>query len=248
MKVLGIIPARAGSKGIPRKNIVLLGGKPLLAYTAEAALEAQRLDRVILTTDDPEIAAAGRACGLEVPFMRPKYLAQDDTPTLPVIQHAVRWVEEQGGRYDAICLLQPTNPFRSGSVIDRCIELLERSGADAITTVLPVPDEYNPHWVYFQQPDGLLRLAMGQDNPLPRRQLLPAAYHREGAVYVTLRDVLMEQNSLYGKRLAGYILGDADSCVNIDNPSDLKRAEALLPLLHQGGMERSQQTQSDKSP
>src|SRR2546423_8592254 len=109
-RVLGIITARGGSKGIPRKNIRFLGAKPLLQYTAEAALSAKRLTRVILSTEDQEIADVGRKCGLDVPFMRPAELALDSTPTLPVLQHAVRELEAAGNRYDAICLLQPTNP------------------------------------------------------------------------------------------------------------------------------------------
>src|SRR6266542_734123 len=128
-RVLGIITARGGSKGIPRKNIRVLAGKPLLQYTAEAALGAKRLSRVILSTEDEEIAEVGRRCGIEVPFMRPLELAQDDTPTLPVLQHAVRTLEGAGVRYDAICLLQPTVPLRPSHAIDACIQLLSESGA-----------------------------------------------------------------------------------------------------------------------
>ena len=146
-RVLGLIPARGGSKGVPRKNIKLLCGKPLLEYTAQAALASRLLSRVILSTEDEEIAEAGRRCGLEVPFLRPQELAADDTPMLPVIEHAVRWVEERGERFDAICLLQPTNPLRRAEEIDGCIELLIGTGADSVVTVLPVPAEYNPHWV-----------------------------------------------------------------------------------------------------
>lgn len=226
-KVLGIVTARGGSKGIPRKNLVTLAGKPLLQYTAEAALAAKTLSRVILSTDDPEIAEVGRLCGLEVPFMRPKELAQDDTPTLPVLQHAVRFLEEKGERYDAICLLQPTNPLRKPEWIDDCVRLLFERGADAVVTVLPVPYEYNPHWVYFQREDGTLYLSTGEKEPIPRRQLLPPAFHREGSVYVTRRDVLMEQNSLYGEKLLGYVL-NPEECVNIDSIEDLARAEELL--------------------
>lgn len=227
MKVLGVIPARGGSKGVPRKNIRLLHGKPLLQYTAEAALAAARLSRVILTTDDAEIAEVGRQCGLEVPFLRPAELALDDTPTLPVLQHAVRKVEEKGERYDAICLLQPTNPFRRPDVIDACIELLEDRCADCAITVLCVPPEHNPHWVFFPGSEGLLHLSTGEAAPIARRQELPPAYHREGSVYVTRRDVLMLQNSLYGKRVAGFLIDDAKS-VNIDTQDDWKRAEERL--------------------
>jgi CMP-N-acetylneuraminic acid synthetase len=227
MRVLGLIPARGGSKGIPRKNIRALGGKPLLQYSAESALASRRLARVILSTDDEEIARVGLECGLDVPFLRPAELAEDTTPTLPVVQHAVGWLEREGERFDAICLLQPTNPFRRAEHIDACIDLLEKSGADSAVTILPVPAEYNPHWVYFQDEDGSLRLSTGEETPIARRQALPPAFHREGSVYVTRRSVVMDQNSLYGKRVAGYMM-EAGSSVNIDNQEDWERAVAIV--------------------
>ena len=229
MKVLGLVPARGGSKGVPGKNIRLLGGKPLLQYTAEAALAARLLSRVILSTENEEIARVGEECGLEVPFYRPPRLAADDTPMLPVVQHAVSWMEDQGERFDAVCLLQPTNPLRRSEDIDACIRLLETTGADAVVTILPVPAEHNPHWVYFENGSGLLRLSTGEASPISRRQELPPAYHREGSVYVTRRNVLMNENSLYGKRLAGHLI-EAESSVNIDRPSDWDRAEELLAV------------------
>jgi CMP-N-acetylneuraminic acid synthetase len=226
MRVLGVVTARGGSKGIPGKNVRPLGGKPLLVHTAEAALAARRLSRVVLTTDDEKIAEVGRACGLEVPFLRPAELAMDDTPTLPVLQHAVAELERAGDRFDAVCLLQPTSPFRRAGDIDGCIELLETAGLDAVVSVLPVPPEHNPHWVYFRDGEGLLRLATGEEQPIPRRQELPPAFHRDGAVYVTRRDVLMEGNSLYGRRLGGFV---ADSrSVNLDTPADWEKAERLF--------------------
>lgn len=227
MKVLGLIPARGGSKGVPQKNIRPLCGKPLLHYTAQSALASRRLSRVVLSTDDERIAKVGSDCGLEVPFLRPPALARDDTPMLPVVQHAVSFMEERGDRFDAVCLLQPTNPLRQADDIDACIDLLETSRADSVVTVLPVPDEYNPHWVYFRDEKGLLRLSTGEASPISRRQELPAAFHREGSVYVTRRDVLMEGNSLYGERLVGYLV-DAGRSVNIDSMSDWDRAESLL--------------------
>ncbi|MBA3454730.1 MAG: acylneuraminate cytidylyltransferase family protein [Deltaproteobacteria bacterium] len=227
MDVLGVVTARGGSKGVPRKNIRLLGGKPLLAWTAEAALSARSLTKVILSTDDEEIAAIGRAAHLEVPFMRPPELAQDRTPTLAVLQHAVGWVEAQGERYDAVCLLQPTSPLRTAATIDGCIAKLVETGADAVVTVLRVPAEHNPHWVYFASVDGDLHLATGETEPISRRQDLPPAYHREGSVYVTQRDVLIEQSSLYGARVIGYEV-DASTSVNIDSLEDWARAESLV--------------------
>lgn len=227
MRVLGIVPARGGSKGVLRKNIRMLCGKPLLEYTAGAALAARHLSRVILSTEDQEVAKIGQRCGLEVPFVRPVELAQDDTPMLPVVQHAVHWMETRGEHFDAICLLQPTNPLRRPHDIDACIEMLERSGADAVVTVLRVPAEHNPHWVYFRDEAGMLLLSTGKVTPISRRQDLPPAFHREGSVYVARRDVVMEENSLYGRRLAGYSL-DPEQSVNIDGPEDWTRAEALI--------------------
>jgi CMP-N,N'-diacetyllegionaminic acid synthase len=227
MKALGIIPARGGSKGVPHKNIRMLCGKPLLQYTAEAALAAKSLARVILSTEDKEIAEVGRRCGLEVPFLRPMDLAQDGTPTLPVIQHAVRWVEKQGDRYDVICLLQPTNPLRRPADIDACLAILEQGDLDSVVSVLQVPHECNPHWVYLQSEDGLLRLSTGELTPISRRQDLPVAFRRDGSVYVTRRDVLLEKDSLYGERIAGYAM-DPSRHINIDGPQDWQLAETLL--------------------
>lgn len=227
MRVLGVITARGGSKGVPRKNIRLLGGRPLIAWTAEAALQARLLTRTVLSTDDVEIAEVGRAAGLDVPFMRPAEMATDRAPTLPVVQHAVTVLEGSGDRYDAICLLQPTSPFRPAGLIDACVERLAATGADSVVTVLPVPAEYNPHWVYFATPAGDLVLATGEVSPIARRQDLPAAYHREGSVYVVRRDVLMEGNSLYGARMAGLEM-DAALHVNIDTPADWALAEEMV--------------------
>ena len=227
MNVLGIIPARGGSKGVPRKNIRPLCGKPLLQYTAEAALAAKRLSRVVLSTEDAEIAEIGRRCGLDVPFLRPVDLAEDDTPTLPVLQDVVRRLEAMGEAYDAVCLLQPTSPLRPAALIDACIERLETSDADAVVTILPVPAEYNPHWVFFQDSEGCLTISTGETIIIPRRQLLPPAFHREGSVYVTRRDVLMTRNSLYGERLVGVPVRPGGS-VNIDTLDDWGKAESMI--------------------
>lgn len=227
MHVLGLIPARGGSKGVPHKNIRLLDGRPLLQYTAEAALSSNRLSRVILSTDDEEIAEVGRRCGLDIPFMRPSDLARDDTPMLPVVQHAIRTLESEGSLFDAVCLLQPSSPFREPNTIDSCVEILQQQACDSVVTVLPVPDKYNPHWVYFRDEEGLLHLSTGEDDPIPRRQALPPAFHREGSVYVTRKDVIIEENSLYGKKIVGYPV-DISQSVNIDRLEDWMRAERLL--------------------
>ena len=229
MRVLGLIPARGGSKGVARKNVRLLGGKPLVQWTIDAALGARALASVVVSTEDEEIASIGRRLGASVPFLRPMELAADDTPTLPVVQHAVHALEERGDRFDAICLLQPTNPFRTSLEIDTCVELLASSDADAVLTIRQVPPEYNPHWVYFRERDGSLRLSTGEAQPVARRQLLPAAFHREGSVYVTRRDIVVG-GSLYGSRVIGYEILRPNT-INIDTPQDWLRAEAMIQEL-----------------
>ncbi|MEZ5365633.1 MAG: acylneuraminate cytidylyltransferase family protein [Bryobacterales bacterium] len=225
MRVLGLVPARGGSKGIPGKNIKPLAGKPLLAYTAETALQSRLLDRIVLSTDSEEIAAVGRRYGLDVPFLRPAELAADASPTLPVVRHALEWYAARGERFDALCLLQPTTPFRKTADIDGCVRLLAESDADAVVSVTQVPDEFNPHWVYFRGADGSIGVSTGEAAPIPRRQELPPSFHRDGSLYVTRTRVLLEQNSLYGDRVLGYVT--AGGGVNLDTPEDWARAEAL---------------------
>jgi CMP-N-acetylneuraminic acid synthetase len=135
-------------------------------------------------------------------------------------------MEAEGDLLDAVCLLQPTNPLRRCEDIDACIEMLVEKDADSVVSMLAVPAEHNPHWVYFQNEDGTLRISTGETDPIPRRQALPPAFHREGSVYVTRRRVVLE-GSLYGARMAGYLI-DASRSVNIDEPEDWERAERLL--------------------
>ena len=229
MRVLGLIPARGGSKGVPRKNVRELGGKPLIAYSIDAARAATRIDRVVVSTEDEEIAAISKSLGAEVPFVRPGALAQDDTPMLPVIVHALKTVIADGWMPDAVCLLQPTFPFRRPEDIDACIDALSARGADCVISVHRVPHHFNPHWVYFEQPDGTLRLATGEREPIPRRQELPPAFHRSGAIYVTRAAVITEQGSLYGDSVVGYETSTENS-YNIDTIEDWERAEAQIML------------------
>lgn len=227
MRVLGLIPARGGSKGVPRKNVRLLGGKPLIGYTIDAAREARRVHRVLVSTEDAEIASISKSLGAEVPFLRPASLAQDDTPMLPVVSQALEAVMAEGWVPDALCLLQPTFPFRHPGDIDACIELLEAQAADCVISVHRVPAHFNPHWVYFERPDGSLRLSTGESEPIPRRQALPPAFHRSGAVYVSRVATITEQGSFYGDRVVGYETPSESSC-NIDTMDDWARAEALV--------------------
>lgn len=227
LRVLGIVPARGGSKGIPRKNIADLHGKPLLAYTAEAALAARRLQRVVLSTDDPEIAEVGRSLGLAVPFLRAAELARDDTPSLPVLQDVVRRLEAVGERYDAILTLQPTNPLRRPSDIDGAIELLERTGADSVISFVDA-GERHPARMKFIDPEGRV-----SDPPYAEqtegqlRQDLQAVYVREGSIYLTRHECLMTLHSVKGRDCRAWIVPEDRAC-NIDTPFDLFLAEQLL--------------------
>ncbi|MHB1222527.1 MAG: acylneuraminate cytidylyltransferase family protein [Gemmatimonadaceae bacterium] len=226
MRVLGLIPARGGSRGVPRKNLRSLGGRPLLAYTAQSALAATRLARVVLSTDDAEIAEVGAALGLDVPFIRPAELAADDTPMLPVVRHALDVLGAAGDVYDAVCLLQPTTPFRPAGAVDGCIAMLEASGADSVISVRAVPTHLHPQWTFIGDAEGFLTLASGAVAPPPRRQLLPPAYHRDGAVYV-IRRATLDGGTILGTRVAGCVLAGAPA-VNIDEAEDWTRAERWL--------------------
>lgn len=227
MKVLGLIPARGGSKGVVRKNIRLLNGKPLLAYTAETARRAKNLSRIILSTDDAEIAETGRKYGLEVPFMRPAELATDIAPSVEVVRHALIKMLEAGENFDAVCLLQPTNPLRRAEDIDNCIELLELSNADGVISLLPVPPEFNPNWVYQKARDGSMKLINGDPEPVSRRQDLPPAFYRDGSVYLVRESVLIYQKSLYGRNVRGYLMNPEFSA-NIDTEADWRNVEKRM--------------------
>lgn len=232
MRVLAIIPARGGSKGVPGKNIKLLGGKPLLQYTLESANESQLLTRVILSSDDASIIATAEALGLEVPFIRPANLATDQAKSIEVVQHAVQYLEEKGEFFDAVCLLQPTSPFREKGFIDAAIEKFIQTGVDTLLSVLPVPHEYNPHWVFEENEAGHLKLATGENQIIARRQELPGAYYRDGSLYLTKMDYI-KRGTFYGAQL-GFIVSNPDFYVNIDTPTDWIAAEQKLPnLIHQ---------------
>jgi CMP-N,N'-diacetyllegionaminic acid synthase len=225
--VLGIVPARAGSKGIPGKNIRMMAGKPLLVYTAEAALGAAHLSRVLLSTDDPGIADIGKASGLEVPFLRPSQISLDSTPMIDVVLHCIGWARNDGCEYDAVCVLQPTSPLRTSATIDRCISLLWETNVDSVISVRPVPTEYNPHWVYFETPEGLLEPSVSRNAEIPSRQQLPPAYHADGSVFVARTQTVVEQHSLKGKRTLGSISPEQEA-VDLDTQEQWQLLERRL--------------------
>lgn len=226
MRILGLIPARGGSKGVPRKNIKLLGNKPLIEYTIDSARQAHLLSDVVVSTDDDEIALAAEVAGCKPPFLRPANLAQDTSSSLEVVQHAIAFFEAQNIFFDAVCLLQPTSPFREKNAINTAIEKFISSQADSLVSVLPIPHEYNPHWAFEPKSDGLLKIATGEKNIISRRQELPVAYHRDGSIYITLTSVV-KNGSLYGDSIA-FIESNPQLHVNIDTLNDWYAAEKIL--------------------
>jgi len=227
MRILGIIPARGGSKGVPNKNIKLLGRKPLIAYTIESAKNAKGLTQVILSSDCDEIIKTARDYGLEVPIKRPENLATDESPTILTVIHALEYFKEKGIEFDAVCLLQVTNPFRTSEFIDKAIEKFKNSKADALISVLEVPHEYNPHWIFEKNTKGNLEISTGETELISRRQDLPVAYYRDGSIYMTKTEVILNQQSLFGKSIA-YIEADKTTHVNIDTMKDWEKAEKML--------------------
>jgi CMP-N-acetylneuraminic acid synthetase len=237
VKVLGVITARGGSKGIPGKNLRPLAGKPLIAYTMDVARASGAFDRLIVSTDDVEIARFARGCGCEVPFLRPFELAQDDTPHLPVIQHAVEQLRSEGYGADAVMILQPTSPFRSADDIRNAITLLDDLAADAVVSVSEVPPHYNPMRTVRLDERGFARLFVTGEPVrarINRRQDMPAAWAMNGAVYLCRTAILSgERGSLYGDRTGAYVMSP-QAGLSIDDERDWIEAERALGILRRG--------------
>ncbi len=230
MKILAIIPARGGSKGVPRKNIKLLAGKPLLKYTSSVALNSSLLSKVIVSTDDDEIISVAKTLGIETPFKRPSDLATDSASSLSVILHALEYFESKNVHFDAVCLLQVTSPFRTVEFLNKALHEFIKSDADSLISVQEVPHEYNPHWCFELDKNEHFKIATGETEIISRRQDLPKAYHRDGSIYITKTKTLKEQNSLFGKRIA-HIVSPKEFYVNIDTMDDWKKAEELVKHL-----------------
>ena len=225
MKVLGIVPARAGSKGIKNKNIKLMGGRPLIEHTILSALESSCLTDVLISTDSQEIAEIAKNFKVKVPFLRPAYLATDEAKSIDVVIHALQFMEEaEQKRYDCICLLQPTSPFRPKNMIDDALNKYVKMNADSLISVIEVPHHYNPHWVFEESNDGSLKIATGEKEIITRRQELPKTYVRDGCMYITKREVIVNKKSFYGDRLIKF-LNTSSIHVNIDTIEDWKKAE-----------------------
>lgn len=229
-KILGVITARGGSKGIPGKNIKPLCGKPLLAYTIEAAQNSGIFDRLVLSTDDPAIAEIARQFGCEVPFMRPAELAGDLTPHLPVLKHTVETLKDREKYWaDYVMLLQPTAPLRRARHIREAAVLIEKSGVDSVVSVVEIPNHFHPHWAVKKDEQGLGALFVSGEpirSRIPRRQHLETAYSHNGAIYLFKTELLFnhQEPNFYGERVAVYPMEEKYS-VNIDDLFDWDFAE-----------------------
>lgn len=224
-RVLGLINARGGSKGIPNKNIKELNGKPLIAYSVIEALACPCLARVVVSTDSEAIAKTAREYGAETPFMRPPELATDESLQIDTVLHAVAWLEETGDIYDYVAILQPTSPLRSAEDITGTIDLLLSSGADSAITVTPLRG-FHPGGLYCAGEKGALEPFMKFNPAGTNRQKLPSYLLRTGGVFAMKMSVL-KQRSLYGQNTVGHVV-PASRAVNVDDMLDWKMAEMLL--------------------
>ncbi len=227
-KVLGVIPARGGSKELPGKNVRMLAGRPLIAYTIDAALGlGDRLYRLVVSTDDEEIAAISRIFGADVPFKRPSELAGDDTPSLPVVQHAVRFVEEQDGQtMDWVLVLQPPSPLRTTGDLTAALDFALERGPTAVVGVSDATDSHPLKLKVIE--DGMLKpYDPNWTEGLRRQDLTPKVYKTNGAIYLVRRDVLMERNSLWGDRVLPLVM-PSERSIDIDSEFDLRLAACLL--------------------
>ncbi len=225
-RVLGLVTARGGSKGIARKNLRLVAGRPLIAWTLDAAIASRRLTRAILSTDDPEIALVARATGVEAPFLRPAELAGDASPHFDVVCHALDWLKTNRGEiYDYVCLLQPTSPLRIGEDIDGAVDLALSRDADAVVgiTVSPV----KPHLLFSMDDSASLTPILQPAEGYARRQDRPSAFVLTGAIYVNRVESLRRDQTFTPSGALGYLM-PLDRSLDVDSETDLQAAEAAL--------------------
>lgn len=224
-EVLAIIPARGGSKGVHRKNIRNLNGKPLIAYAIEEAKKSKYIDRVIISTEDSEIAETGKRFGGEIPCIRPVELAQDDTASIDCILHMLKWLKKQENYFpDYVCLLQCTSPLRTFEDIDRSINRMIETKSDGVVSVCEA--EVNPYWTNIFN-GNRLEYFLKEGKSITRRQELPEIYRTNGAVYVAKTEKLIKEKTFELDDITGYVMSGENS-IDIDNELDFKIAELLI--------------------
>jgi N-acylneuraminate cytidylyltransferase len=220
--ILAIIPARGGSKEVPRKNLREIAGKPLISWAIEEGRKSQYIDRLILSSEDPEIISMARSWSCEVPFVRPAELARDETPGIEPVLHALRVLPE---KYDYIVLLQPTSPLRLAEDIDGCLETCLCHHAPACVTVTEV--DQSPFWMYRLDTSRHLVPLIDQKSLPSRRQDLPQVYTLNGAVYVAQTTWLQQQRTFLTNETVAHIM-PRERSLDVDTELDLKICESLI--------------------
>jgi len=226
MKILGIIPARAGSKGLPGKNTKALLGSSLIERAFATAKSASCLDRIVLSSNDAEAIRIARQCGLEIPVERPAHLSTDDSAMLPVVEHMLAELGRQNYQPDAVMLLQPTSPLRSAAHIQAAVAALTEKYS-SVCSVVALPRVHSPYYVMKVREDGCLDYFLPQGAAITRRQDAPPAYVRDGTVYLTRVRTLVDEHSFYGSCCRPLILNEGES-LSIDTPADWQEAECRL--------------------
>lgn len=229
-QLIALIPARGGSKGIPGKNIKELNGKPLIAYTIEAAKKCSIVKRIIVSTDNSEIASIAKKYGAEVPFIRPSEFAKDATPDRPVLKHCCEWlVNNENYEPDLVAYLRPTTPFKTSELIKKCYtKICNESGATSLRTVTQVEGVFHPYWMFKTSNNQIIPFVEGIDiKKYYRRQLLPECFRLNGVVDILKPKIFMNKTDMYGEKIIFEEI-DEKLAVDIDNDFDLKFAEFLL--------------------
>lgn len=225
-RVLAVVPARGGSKGVPLKNIQPLLGVPLLAWVAPVVAAVPLIDRTVVSTDHPEIARVAREAGLAVPFMRSEELSADQVADWPVLVHALEEMERQDStRYDVVVMLQPTSPLRTAAEVRGAIEMLVAGNWDAVWTVSPTDTKHHPLKQLVVN-DGALDYYDPQGAAIVARQQLSTLYHRNGVAYAITRDCLLGQHSIRGARTGAFVSGQHH--ISIDTRADFRLVEWLM--------------------
>ncbi|MCG6167602.1 acylneuraminate cytidylyltransferase family protein [Leptospira sp. FAT2] len=227
-KVLAIVPARAGSKRIPNKNTVEIEKKPLIVWSLEAAKKSRYIDKIVISTDDPKIISIAKEIGIEIPFIRPKELSEDSTPTIDVLKHVIQFMRERGEVFDLIILLQPTSPLRTHEDIDAALEEMLSKSANSIISVNEM--DHPVEWINTLPSD--LSMVNFLKNKEKRSQEYLKQYRLNGAIYISKTLPLLEQNTFFQSEKTYAFIMEPDKSIDIDTPYDLKIASLLLKELH----------------
>ena len=226
MSIIGLIPARGGSKGVPRKNIIDFHGKPLISHTINSAKESNFIDRIIVSTDDTEIANIASSFGAEIPFLRPSKISKDSTSMISVLNHFILWIEENHDNIECIVLLQPTSPFRKGFHIDESISIFRESKATSVVSVVEVPHQFNPYSVMQISSDKSIKPYLKENKKFSRRQDKPKFFARNGPAILICRPEIIKKNELYGDNCFPYFMSIEHS-LDIDSNYDIKVGECM---------------------